>query len=171
MKLSRTLLTLGLASAVMQTVAQSDLPFDAPDFSIIQETDYLPAIEAAIKQRRAEIKLIVDNKEKPTFENTILAFEQSGVNLDRVTNVFFGLTSAHKTPVIGETEKKVMPLLTELENEINFSQSFFNRVKYVYDHEYFQLKGEDQRLLEVVYKAFVRSGSESCGCSSGSPIR
>ena len=67
--------------------------------------------------------------------------------------------SAHKTPTIAETEKKVMPLLTNLDNEISFNQKLFERIKYVYDHEYSKLKGEDQRLTEVIYKGFVRSGA------------
>ena len=79
--------------------------------------------------------------------------------LDRVSNVFFGLTSAHKTPGIAEAQKKVMPLLTDLDNEISFNQKLFERIKYVYDHEYNKLKGEDKRLTEVIYKGFVRSGA------------
>ena len=137
----------------------STLPFGAPDFSKIQESDYLPAIEAAIKEQRANIQKIVSNKQKANFKNTILAYEESGVLLDKVTSVFFGLTSAHKTPAIAETQKAVTPLLTELENEISFNQKLFERIKYVYDHEYSKLKGEDKRLTEVIYKGFVRSGA------------
>ena len=176
MKLNKTFLTLGLATALLQMPAssfaqnaggshqnpllqKSSLPFGAPDFSKIQESDYLPAFEAAIKDQRANIQKIVSNKKKPTFQNTILAYENSGMLLDRVSNVFFGLTSAHKTPGIAETQKKVMPLLTELENEISFNQKLFERIKYVYDHEYSKLKGEDKRLTEVIYKGFVRSGA------------
>ena len=138
---------------------KSSLPFGAPDFSKIQESDYLPAIEAAIKDQRANIQKIVSNKKKPTFQNTILAYENSGMLLERVSNVFFGLTSAHKTPGIAEAQKKVMPLLTNLENEISFNQKLFERIKYVYDNEYKKLKGEDKRLTEVIYKSFVRSGA------------
>lgn len=101
----------------------------------------------------------MDNKAKPTFANTILAYENSGVLLENVSNVFFGLCSAHKTPVIADTEKKVTPLLTDLDNEISFNQKLFERIKYVYDHEYKSLAGEDQRLTEVIYKGFVRSGA------------
>ena len=176
MKLNKTFLTLGLAAALLQMPAssfaqnaggsrqnpllqKSSLPFGAPDFSKIQESDYLPAFEAAIKDQRANIQKIVSNKKKPTFLNTILAYENSGMLLDRVSNVFFGLTSAHKTPGIAETQKKVMPLLTNLENEISFNQKLFERIKYVYDNEYKKLKGEDKRLTEVIYKSFVRSGA------------
>ncbi len=176
MKFNNKVLTLGLVVAFLQMPAtsfaqgsganrqnpllqKSSLPFGAPDFSKIQETDYLPAIEVAIKEQRNNIQKIVDNKKKPTFQNTILAFEESGILLDRIMNVFDGLTSAHKTPTIAETEKKVMPLLTNLDNEISFNQKLFERIKYVYDHEYGKLKGEDQRLTEVIYKGFVRSGA------------
>ena len=176
MKFNNKVLTLGLVVAFLQMPAtsfaqgsganrqnpllqKSSLPFGAPDFSKIKETDYLPAIEVAIKEQRNNIQKIVDNKKKPTFQNTILAFEESGILLDRIINVFDGLTSAHKTPTIAETEKKVMPLLTNLDNEISFNQKLFERIKYVYDHEYSKLKGEDQRLTEVIYKGFVRSGA------------
>lgn len=138
---------------------KSNLPFGAPDFSRIKESDYLPAIEAAIKIKRDNIQKIVDNKKKPTFQNTILAFEESGILLDRVCSVFFGLTNADKTPVLAEAEDKVMPLLTGLENEISFNQQLFERIKFVYDNEYAKLKGEDQRLTEEIYKSFVRSGA------------
>ena len=138
---------------------KSNLPFGAPDFSRIKESDYLPAIEAAIKIKRDNIQKIVDNKKKPTFQNTILAFEESGILLDRVCSVFFGLTNADKTPVLAEAEDKVMPLLTGLENEISFNQQLFERIRFVYDNEYAKLKGEDQRLTEEIYKSFVRSGA------------
>ena len=170
------IIAIGLAAAFLQMPApvsaqssgasrqnpllhKSSLPFGAPDFSRIQEADYLPAIEAGIKEQRENISKIVNNKKKPTFQNTILAYEESGNLLDRVSSVFFGLTSAHKTPVIAETEKKVMQQLTDLDNEISFNQQLFERIKYVYDNEYKKLKGEDQRLTEKIYKGFVRSGA------------
>ena len=176
MNFNKTFLTIGLAATLLQMptssfaqnaggnrqnplLVKSSLPFGAPDFSKIQESDYLPAFEAGIKEQRANIQKIISNKKKPTFQNTILAYENSGILLDRVSNVFFGLTSAHKTPGIAEAQKKVMPLLTDLDNEISFNQKLFERIKYVYDHEYNKLKGEDKRLTEVIYKGFVRSGA------------
>ena len=176
MNFNKTFLTLGLAATLLQMptssfaqnaggkrqnplLVKSSLPFGAPDFSKIQESDYLPAFEAGIKEQRANIQKIISNKKKPTFQNTILAYENSGMLLDRVSNVFFGLTSAHKTPGIAEAQKKVMPLLTDLDNEISFNQKLFEHIKYVYDHEYNKLKGEDKRLTEVIYKGFVRSGA------------
>lgn len=176
MNFNKTFLTIGLAATLLQMptssfaqnaggnrqnplLVKSSLPFGAPDFSKIQESDYLPAFEAGIKEQRANIQKIISNKKKPTFQNTILAYENSGMLPDRVSNVFFGLTSAHKTPGIAEAQKKVMPLLTDLDNEISFNQKLFERIKYVYDHEYNKLKGEDKRLTEVIYKGFVRSGA------------
>jgi peptidyl-dipeptidase Dcp len=159
MDLKRTLMTMSIAAVMLPTFAADGLPKGAPDFSKIKETDYLPAIEKAIKLKRQEINKIVSNKQKPTFKNTILALEMSGVELDKWLNVAEGLASAHKTPAIAEAEKKSTPLLTELENEISFNKALFKRVKYVYDNEFKNLKGEDKRLTEVVYKNFVRSGA------------
>ncbi len=137
----------------------SALPYGAPDFNNIKTTDWLPAFQVGIQQQRDNINRIVTNKRKAAFKNTILAFEESGATLERVTNIFFCLTSAHKTTEIAEIEKKVVPMLKELENEISFNKPLFQRVKYVYDHEYSKLKGEDKKLLEETYKRFVRSGA------------
>ena len=138
---------------------QSTLPFNAPDFSRIKENDYLPAIRAAIAEQRAEIKKITDNKQKPTFVNTILAYERSGKNLERISNIYYALVSADKTPAIEKAQGEIVPLMTDFENEIKFNQTFFQRVKYVYDHEYTKLTGEDKKLLEVVYKSFTHAGA------------
>ena len=146
----------GAANPLLQT---SNLPYGAPDFSKIKYEHYLPALKEGIRQQRAEIQRIADNTEKPTFANTILAYERSGVLLDKVASIFYGLTSADKTKEIAATEKEITPLLTDLENEISFNDKLFERVKYVYDNEYKKLQGEDKKLLEELYKNFVRSGA------------
>ena len=138
---------------------ESTLPYGAPDFSKIKTTDYLPAFESAIQQTRDEIAKIVDNPDSATFENTIVAYEESGRVLDHVSRVFFALTEADKTPELGEIEKKVMPKLTELENEISFNMPLFERIRQVYDRDHDSLQGEDQKLLEETYKEFVRKGA------------
>ena len=137
----------------------SILPYGAPDFSKIKDTDYMPALKAGIEQQRQEINRIVNNKQKPTFANVILAYEKSGQLLNRVSNILFGLTNANKTPALGKAEEEAIALLTAWQNEISFNQPFFNLVKYVYDHEYNKLTGEDKKLLEEVYKGFVRAGA------------
>ena len=144
---------------------ESTLPFGAPDFTKIQTGDYLPAFEFAIQQTRDNIQAIVDNTDSATFENTILAYEESGRLLDRVSRVFFALTEADKTPEIGEIEKKVQPMLTDLQNEIAFNKPLFERIKKVHDNEYSHdnsylgLTGEDRKLTDEIYKDFVRQGA------------
>ena len=169
-------MTLGVSAAMLSTsmvqltsctenqrenplLQESTLPFGAPDFSKIQVTDYLPAFEAAIQQNREEIAKIVENKDSATFENTILAFEESGKTLDRVSRIFFAIVEADKTDEIGDIEKKVQPMLTDLENEISFNKPLFERIRQVYDREHDTLQGEDQKLLEEIYKDFVRNGA------------
>ena len=146
-------------------LTESELPFGAPDFSKIQTSDYLPAFEAAIQQKRENIQKITDCKEPATFENTILPYEDSGRLLDRVSRIFFALAEADKTPELSEIEKKVQPMLTDLENEIAFNKALFERIKQVHDHEYVsdnnyaRLKSEDRKLTEEIYKDFVRKGA------------
>ena len=172
--LKHTLLTAGLASTMtLSASAQqanedarpnpllvySDLTFKAPKFDWIEETDYQPALFEAISMQRYAINKIVNNKAKPTFLNTIVAFEESGKMLDHVSSVFYCLTSADKTPIIAQTEKEMTPVLTDWENKITFNTKLFNRIKYVYDHERSKLKGENLKLLDETYKHFVRSGA------------
>ena len=170
--IKRTILTLSIASVMMMSftaceqtqrenplLVESELPFGAPDFSKIQVTDYMPAFLKAIEQNREAIKQIIENSDSATFENTILAYENSGRMLDRVSRVFFALTEADKTDEIGEIEKTVQLLLTDLENEISFNKPLFERIKKVYDTQYESLQGEDKKLLEEIYKDFVRKGA------------
>ena len=115
--MKKTILTLVLASTMIMPftackeqgenplLAESQLPFGAPDFSKIKTSDYMPAFEAAIAETRDNIKKIVENKDSATFENTILPLEESGRTLDRVSRVFFALVEADKTDEIGELEK------------------------------------------------------------------
>ena len=172
MKIFKTIMSTAIvAAATMQFSAcqqtqrenpllqESTLPFGAPDFSKIDSTDYLPAFEVAIQQTRDEIAAIVDNPDSATFENTILALEESGKTLDRVSRVFFALVEADKTPALGDIEKKVQPMLTDLENEISFNKPLFERIKKVYDTQFESLQGEDKKLTEETYKEFVRKGA------------
>ena len=165
-------MTIGIASALtmpfsacQQTqrenplLVESQLPFGAPDFSKIQTSDYLPAFEVAIQAQRDSIAKIVENTDSATFENTILSFDESGKLLERVSHVFFALTEADKTPELGEIEKKVIPMLTDLENEISFNKQLFERIRQVYDRDHDSLSGEEQKLLEEVYKSFVLNGA------------
>ena len=181
MNLTNSLLTVGLASGMMLLTAcrgndtcanpllgESALPYGAPDFSRIKTSDYVPAIRAAIDMKRANIQKIVDNPEAPTFENTIVAFEESGVQLERIANVLYALVSADKRPEIAEAEKEATPLLTDLENELMFNKALFHRIKTVYDAVQSSMVNgqssmvndpEDLKLLDETYKRFVRAGA------------
>ena len=169
---TKSILAIGMTSVMMLSfnacqqssrenplLADSSLPFSAPDFSKIQTSDYLPAFETAIQQTRDNIQAIVDCKDSATFENTIVPFEDSNRLLTRVSTVFFALTEADKSDELSEIEKKVQPMLTDLQNEISFNKPLFERIKQVYDKQHDTLTGEDQKLLEEVYKEFVRKGA------------
>ena len=172
MKTKSIIMTLAISAALTSVISscqqaqrnnplleESQLPYGAPDFSKIKTTDYLPAFETAIQQQRDNIAAIVSNPDSATFENTILAYEESGRLVDKVGRVFFALTEADKTPELTEIEKKVMPMLTELENEISFNVPLFERIRQVYDRDHETLQGEEQKLLEETYKEFVRKGA------------
>ena len=172
MKAKNLMMTFAISSALTCAVSscqqterenpllvKSELPYGAPDFSKIKTSDYLPAFESAIQEQRDKIAAIVGNADSATFENTILAYEESGRMIDQVGRVFFALTEANKTPELTEIEKKVKPMLTELENEISFNDSLFERIRQVYDRDHATLEGEDQKLLEETYKEFVRKGA------------
>ena len=170
--MKKNIMTIGIASAMMMPfsacqqaqrenplLAESQLPYGAPDFSKIETTDYMPAFEAAIQQKRENTQKIVDCQDSATFENTILPYEDSGRLLDRVSRVFFAIVEADKTPEISEIEKKVTPMLTDLDNEIMFNKPLFERIRQVYDKQHDALQGEDQKLTEEIYKEFVRKGA------------
>ena len=181
MNITKTMIAVGIASGLMQLTAcknadtsanplleESTLPYGAPDFSRIKTSDYVPAIRAAIAEKRENIQKIVENTEAPTFENTIVAFEESGTMLERVTNVLYALASADKTPEIAEAEKEATPLLTDLDNELMFNKELFQRIKTVYEAVHSSMADgdssmvgapEDLKLLDETYKRFVRSGA------------
>ena len=172
MKIKATIITIGMTTVMTASLSacqqaqrenplltESELSFGAIDFNKIETTDYLPAFEAAIQQKRENIQKIVDCPDSATFENTILPLEDSGKLLTRVSSVFFALVEADKTPELGKIEEKVQPMLTDLGNEISFNKPLFERIRQVYDKQYDSLTGEDQKLLEETYKNFVRRGA------------
>lgn len=137
----------------------STLAFGAPDFSKIKNEHYKPAFEAGIQQQREEIQAIIDNPEAPTFENTILKYEDSGALLERVSQTFFNVSSADGTDEIKAIESEVIPMITAWGDEMSFNQALFDRIKVVYDNEYATLQGKDKKLLGEIYDGFVRSGA------------
>ncbi|PHM59182.1 peptidyl-dipeptidase Dcp [Xenorhabdus sp. KK7.4] len=138
----------------------SVLPFQAPPFDKIKETDYSPAITAGIKQKLQEVGKIANNPVPPDFENTFIALEKTGTTLDRVTNVFWAMTSANTTDGLQKLSEEMSPKLAAMNDEIMLNSKLFNRIKTVYQQrETLNLDSESLRLVEVIYKQFELAGA------------
>ena len=133
-------------------------PHQTPPFDKISISDYEPAIETAIAVSRAEIEAIVNNPAKPTFKNTILALENQGELLDRITSVFFNMLQCNTSDELQAIAMRIQPKLTQLGNDISLNPELFKRVKAVNENPG-KLSKEDAKLLENTYKSFVRSGA------------
>ena len=136
----------------------SALPFHAPDFTKIAESDYVPAFEQGMTIQRAEVAAITANSEPATFENTILALEKSGRELGRVSRVFYALTGANTTDALDKIDESMSPRLAAHGDAINLDPALFARVKAVYDNRS-GLTGEDLRLTERIYEEMVHAGA------------
>lgn len=140
--------------------SEYDTPFAIPPFEKIQNKHYIPAFEEGMKQQADAVKAIVDNKEAPTFANTIEALENSGDLLTRVGSVFFNLTEANTNDSLQNIAEIVSPKLSKHSDDINLNQELFAKVKAVYDQrEDLGLNDEQMRLLDKTYKQFVRGGA------------
>ena len=136
-------------------------PHQTPPFDKIKEEHFLPAFKYAIEQGRKEIQAIIENKNAPTFKNTIEAMEYSGELLSRISSVFFNLKEAETSPKIQEIAKEVLPLITDYSNDISLNPALFERVKAVNNGKE-KLTAEQKKLLEKTYKSFVRKGANLC---------
>ena len=135
-------------------------PYQTPPFSKIELKHYEPAFDYAIEQNRADIDAIINNPETPTFENTIVAMEQAGELLGRVSGLFFVLNNCCTNAEMQQIALNVTPKLTALSNDVSLNPELFARVKAVYDErESLNLDVEDRQLLEETYKGFARSGA------------
>ena len=141
--------------------AASTLPFQAPPFDKIKDSDYQPAIEAGIAQSLKENEAIANDPAAPTFENTIVAMEKTGQLLNRVMLVFGGVTQANTNDTLQKVQDEVTPKLAALQDAISLNSKLFARVKAVYDErEKLGLDAESLRLVEVDYRAFVKAGAQ-----------
>lgn len=132
--------------------------FDQAPFSKIKTEHYKEAFEKAIEIARAEIDTIAHSKSEPTFQNTIVALDQSGGQLDRISSIFFNLNSAETSPEIQTIAQEISPWLSAFKNDIILNQHLFARVKAVVDQK-LELDAESQMLLEKQYKSFTRNGA------------
>ncbi len=133
--------------------------FDETPFSKIQNTDFEPAFEQAIEQAKKEVDLIANDTAKPTFANTLETLSFSGMQLDRVSSVFFNLHSAETNDDIQQIAQKVAPKLAAFNNDIILNEKLFNRVKTVYNNPEDSWTAEQKTLLEKTYRNFVRNGA------------
>jgi len=137
-----------------------DTPFQTPPFDKIKNEHFQPAIDAAIEEGRKEIDLIIDSKENPTFENTIVALDLAGKNLNRIASIFFNLNAAETSAELQKIAQQVSPMLSEYSNDIMLNEKLFERVKAVYDQkEILNLNTEQTSLLENTFKGFIRNGA------------
>ncbi len=134
--------------------------FDTAPFSQIKTDKYEPAFDEAIKQAKAEIQQIITNSDTPTFENTIEAMAFSGMQLDRISNIFFNLNSAETNEELQKIAQVVAPKLSAFGNDISLNPDLFKRVKQVFDTaDKSTLTTEQNTLLNKTYKGFVRNGA------------
>lgn len=143
-------------------LSEFETPYGTPDFDRIKVEHYEPAFLKGIKQQNEEIKAIVENPDEPSFENTIVALDNSGEILARVSGVFFALTEADTNDEMMALEAKIAPMLSEHSDNIFLNQELYKRVAAVHAQEEagkIQLTTEQHYLLDKYYKEFVRSGA------------
>lgn len=134
--------------------------YETAPFEEVKTSDFLPAFRHLIKISEGEIQQIAGNPEPPTFANTIEALAYSGQQLDRVSSLFFNLSSAETSDEIEEIAQEVSPMLSEFSSKISQNEELFSRIKSVYDNRAsLKLSGEQEMLLEDTYLGFVRSGA------------
>src|ERR1700742_3154389 len=138
----------------------SSLPYQAPRFDIIKDSDYQPGFEAGMKEQIAEIRQIAENPAAPTFDNTIAAMERSGRMLDRVNNTFFGVVQANTNPTLDKVQTVEAPRLAAHSDAIFLNPKLFARVKTLYDARAgLKLDAEALQVLTLYYRQFVHAGA------------
>ncbi|MEA3039936.1 MAG: peptidyl-dipeptidase Dcp, partial [Sphingomonadales bacterium] len=139
----------------------SALPFEAPRFDLIKDSDYQPGYEQGMAIQRAEMQRIANNPAAPTFDNTIVAMERSGRMLERVGLAFSGVVGANTNPVLDKVQEVEAPRLAAHQDAIYLNPKLFARVKTLYDQRARQrLDPEQRQLLEVYYHQFVHAGAQ-----------
>jgi len=135
-------------------------PFEVPPFDLIKITDFAPATREAIKVHQKEIDEIISNRKSPDFQNTIVAYEQSGSLLSKVYTVFSNLNSSLTSEEMQKIAQELSPELSAHRDGIKMNEKLFARIKEVYDsRETLKLNAEDSTLLEETYIYFVRGGA------------
>lgn len=135
-------------------------PHGTVPFDQIKTEHYMPAVQEGIRRQNEEIEAIINNPEAPTFANTVLAYEQSGEMLNRVSAVFGNLLSAETNDEMQALAQEIMPLMSEHSNNISLNEKLFARIKAVYEQRGQEsLNAEQLKLLEDIYTGFTRNGA------------
>ncbi len=135
-------------------------PFGVPPFDKIKVEHYKPAFTKALEEHKQEIKAIVENSDAPTFENTILAFDNSGELLTKVMLAFSSESSINATDQLQALEQEIYPILSKHSDDIRLNADLFAKIKAVYDQrDSLGLDKEQAKLLEKTYKSFARQGA------------
>lgn len=135
-------------------------PHGTVPFDQIKLEHYEPAIVEGMARQKAEIDAIINNPDEPTFANTVEPYELSGEMLERTTTVFGNQLSANTCDELQELANKLMPMLSEHENDISLNEQLYARIKKVYDNRANeQLNAEQLKLLEDIYIGFTRNGA------------
>jgi peptidyl-dipeptidase Dcp len=137
----------------------STLPYHAPDFNRIKDTDYQPAMEAGMAEQLKEVEAIANNPAAPTFDNTLVALEKSGRLYDRVQRVFDGVNQANTNPVLQKVDEIESPKRAALDDSIFLNEKLFQRVAAIYKQIDSIKDPESRRLVEIYYKKFLHSGA------------
>ncbi len=138
----------------------SKLDYQAPDFDIIKDSDFLPAFEAGMRQQLKQVDAIIHSHDKPTFENTLVALEKSAALLRRVTWVFQALTNANTNPTLQKVQEQLAPRLAAHSDAITLNKALFKRIKAIYmQRKTLKLDTESARLVTYYYDAFVHAGA------------
>lgn len=141
-------------------LAEFDTPFGVPPFNEIRAEHYLPAFEEAMKIQNEEIDAIVSNSDSPTFENTVAAYSYSGYLLSTVNSIFSNKRSADTNDELQAIAREVTPMLSAHRSSIKLNEQLFDRIRAVYEQrESLDLDQEQAKLLEEIYKSFVRGGA------------
>jgi len=142
----------------------SSLTLQAPDFSKIKDSDYLPAILAGMAQQKREVTAIANQAATPTFDNTLVALERSGLLLERANLAFSAVNGANTNDTLQAVDTKTSPLLAQHQDFIFLNAKLFGRVKYLHDHQAeLNLHPEQAKLLDYYYKQFLHAGAEVTG--------
>ena len=139
-------------------MAQYTTKYAIPPFNLIKMEHYMPALKAGIEQQNKEIDAIVNNNEAPTFENTVLALDNSGEILNKVALVLYALNESDATPEMQAVAKEFLPALTAQNDEVYMNDRLFARIKAVHDGAK-GLSTAQTRLIDKYYKKMVRNGA------------